>query len=193
VRLRVQPNPEYDNLLRRIEQLRHLAVPGRMTAFRSVRPRYWSSGEYLTGEGSRIHGGRWNAPHSFATVYLSHSLKGAWEEFNGQRRKYGFAPESMLPRVFSAVNVELSQLLELTDGAVRQRLRVSLNRMITEDWETENRGGRESLTQAIGRAACEVKLEGLLVPSAQRAGGSNIVVFRHNMLPHSKLQEIASG
>jgi hypothetical protein len=39
------------------------------------------------------------------------------------------------------------------------------------------------LTQAIGRLAYNAELEGLLVPSAARKGGVNLIVFPANVEP----------
>jgi RES domain-containing protein len=158
--------------------------------FRSVRPKHWASEEFLAGKGSARHGGRWNPPSSFRTVYLALDLNTALAEVKGWLDYYGLKPESALPRVFAAIQADLSEVLDLTDGAIRQRLQVSLDRIIAEDWRRLNDQGREALTQAIGRAAFEASFEGLLVPSAQNEEGRNLVVIRDNILPHSELREL---
>ena len=186
----VEPHPEYAAISHRVHRLKPLAVPWQGTVFRSVRPKYWASEEFLAGRGSAKHGGRWNPPSSFPTVYLSLDLDTALEEVKGSLDYYGLQPESALPRVFAAIHADLSEVLDLTEGSIRQRLQVSLDRIIREDWRKLNDQGRESLTQAIGRAAFEASFEGLLVPSAQGWQGRNLVVLREKMLPRSDLHEL---
>ena len=123
-------------------------------------------------------------------MYLSLDLDTALAEVKGWLDYYGLKPESALPRVFAAIQADLSEILDLTNGAIRQRLQVSLDRIIREDWRRLNDQGREALTQAIGRAAFEASFEGLLVPSAQNEEGRNLVVLREKMLPRSVLHEL---
>jgi RES domain-containing protein len=172
--------------------LRPLAAPWQGTVFRSVRPKYWASEDFLTGEASKRHGGRWNAPSSFRVVYLSLSLDTALEEVKGWSRAYGVPPEAALPRVLAAIEADLKETLDLTDGAIRRRLRVSFERMTGEDWRAANERGREALTQAIGRAAFEAELEALLVPSAQDPDGGNLLVFPDKLLSRSTLHELGA-
>jgi RES domain-containing protein len=117
------------------------------------------------------------------------SLETALKEVKGWLRYYGLPVESALPRVFAAIGADLSTVLDLTDGTIRQRLRISLDRMTGEDWRRVNASGNEALTQAIGRAAFEA-FEGLIVPSAQDNRGPNLAVFPEKSLPHSGLQEL---
>lgn len=186
----VRPHADFESLARRVARLRPLAVPFRDTAFRSVRPKYWASDEFLQGEGSRRHGGRWNPPGSFRSVYLSTSIDTALAEIKGWLRYFGLPTESALPRVFAAVEVVLSLTLDLTEGAMRQRLLVSRERMVEEDWRRENEKDDEALTQAIGRAAFDAGFEGILVPSAQDETGRNVLVFSDKLLPDSRLEEL---
>jgi hypothetical protein len=55
--------------------------------------------------------------------------------------------------------------------------------MLAEPWRQRQKEGREALTQAIGRLAYEANLEGILVPSAACATGSNLVLFPANFDP----------
>lgn len=118
------------------------------------------------------------------------SLETALKEVKGWLRYYGLPVESALPRVFAAIGADLSTVLDLTDGTVRQRLRISLDRMTGEDWRRMNASGKEALTQAIGRAAFEAGFEGFIVPSAQDKRGQNLAVFQEKLLPGSGLQEL---
>lgn len=186
----VKSHPEFDSISHRIRQLKPLAISWQGTVFRSIRPEYWASEDLLAGEESRQHGGRWNPPSSFRRVYLALTLNTALEEMKGWLRYYHLPPESALPRVFTAVETNLSEVLNLTDGAIRQRLQISLDRMKGEDWRRMNDRGKEALTQAVGRAAFEADFEGLVVPSVQDAKGRNLVVFPEKLLPRSQLHEV---
>ena len=54
--------------------------------------------------------------------------------------------------------------------------------ILNEDWQTIQREGDESWTQAIGRGAYSAGFEGLLVPSARhRPQGVNLVIFPDNL------------
>ena len=78
-----------------------------------------------------------------------------------------------------AVDVKLARVLDITGGAVRKALVVSSARMRSDDWRASNRQGAESLTQAIGRAAYESGLSGLVVPACD--GGRNLAWFPGNL------------
>jgi hypothetical protein len=56
------------------------------------------------------------------------------------------------------------------------------------DWRSENRCGAEAITQAIGRAARACRLEGLIVPSAARACGTNLIVFPYRLMAGDSLK-----
>ena len=60
--------------------------------------------------------------------------------------------------------------------------------MITIDWRKEVKDGVLPVTQAIGQAAFEAGLEGLIVPSAAQLDGFNVLVFPANLKKGSKIQ-----
>jgi RES domain-containing protein len=84
------------------------------------------------------------------------------------------------------------RVLDLRDGYVRRSLVVSAKRMLSEPWREEQNKGREALTQAIGRLAYELDVQALLVPSAARKGGSNLIVFPANLDPPNSWLRIAN-
>jgi hypothetical protein len=57
--------------------------------------------------------------------------------------------------------------------------------MARDDWRKQNDAGEESLAQAIGRAAFEVGLEGIIARACD--GGQNLVWFRNNLDVKSKI------
>jgi RES domain-containing protein len=105
-------------------------------------------------------------------------------------RRFGFSLSSAMPRVFAALKVKLSRVLDLRLGAARSTLKVSEARLSGEAWWKMQQRGQEALTQALGRLAREAGLEGLLVPSAARPGGSNLIVFPANLDPPSSWVKI---
>jgi phage protein U len=82
-----------------------------------------------------------------------------------------------------AIDVKFAKLLDLTRGTVRKMMGISAARMSADDWRATNRRGRESLTQAVGRAAYECNLEGIVAPACD--GGRNLVWFPGNLLKSS--------
>lgn len=180
----ISDHPDFDQLLRRIAALSAHAGSLREVVFRCSEPTYATKDDLLSGEGSRKHGGRWNPPSSFATVYAAFSDATALAESKAHFLYYGLDPADALPRTIVTVDVKLAKILDLTDGTVRKALGVSATRMRGDDWRKLNRRGAESLTQAIGRAVYESGLEGLTVPACD--GGKNVVWFPGNLRGSSK-------
>jgi RES domain-containing protein len=163
----------------RLERAIARAGPVRLTAvaYRFTTPAYATRADLVTGEGARRYGGRWNPPGSFAAVYASLSPETALAETLAMARRYGLLDATVTPRVLAALRIDRARILDLTDGATRQRLGVSAARMVGEPWPAHNQRGREALTQAIGRVAHEAGLAGLRVPSAADPRGENVVLF----------------
>lgn len=174
------PHPEYDALRRRMSRIGPADAIS-FIAYRSAPPKYAAPHRILSGEGSRTAGGRFNAPGSFAAIYLSRSIETSTAEALAQARRFGIPDHRALPRVFVAVAVSDVRMLDLTVGAVRTRLRASLDRIVRDDWWRSNAEGKESFDQALGRAAFSVGYHGLMVPSTQMADGVNAVLFRERI------------
>lgn len=181
---RISHHPDFDQLLGGVAAVVDRASALLEVVFRCTEPTYATKDDMLTGEGSRRHGGRWNPPSSFATVYAAFSDTTALAEARANQVYYGLDPANALPRTIVAVDVRLGKVLDLTDGAVRKSLGVSATRLRNDDWREENRRGDESLTQAIGRAAYQTSLEGLIVPACD--GKRNLVWFPGNLGRTSK-------
>jgi RES domain-containing protein len=104
-----------------------------------------------------------------------------------------FREVAAMPRVTVSIQVRLRRVLNLTDGKTRSALRVSESRMLAEPWREEQKARREALTQALGRLGHDLGWEGLLVPSAARRVGVNLVIFPANLSRHSSLEIINAG
>jgi RES domain-containing protein len=161
-------------------------------AYRSSTPKYATEQDLLTGEGSRRFGGRWN-PVGIAMVYASLIPETAMAETLAHHRYYGIPIEDAMPRVFVAIEARLRFVLDLREGAVRQRLQVSMERILAVDWRGEIREGRQPVTQLIGQAAWESGWEGLIVPSAADPKGNNLVILPECLRPESSLTVLNVG
>jgi len=178
---------EYHALLRRIGELKGLSAPWRGVVYRNASLRYASGKDLLAGEGSSQAGGRWN-PRGLRAVYASLTPETAMAETLSAFRRYGWDIADAMPRVFVAVRVSFAVALDLNRGDVRQRLRVSLRRMLADDWRTAQRAGKESITQMLGAATAASGIEAILVPSsAGDAAGGNIVWFPDTLSANSRV------
>jgi RES domain len=77
--------------------------------------------------------------------------------------------------------------LGLMSERQRHTLQVSRDRMLAEPWWFLQDQGREALTQALGRLAREHGFVALLVPSAARPRGTNVVVYPDRITANDRL------
>lgn len=137
---------------------------------------YATEADLLTGEGSRLYGGRWN-PKGIAVIYASLTPETAMAETLAHHRYYGIPIEDAMPRTFVAIEVKLTSVLDLRDGTIRQRLQVSETQILKTDWRTEVKAGGEPITQRLDRAVHSGVWEGSIVPSAAEPRGYNLLIF----------------
>jgi RES domain-containing protein len=101
---------------------------------------------------------------------------------------YGLDPATRLPLTLVAIDAELDSVLDLTDAKVRKALAVTIAAMNGCPWRDENALGREALTQAIGRAAHDAGLQGVLVPSSVKRTFRNLNVFPRKLGSKDRLE-----
>jgi RES domain-containing protein len=130
--------------------------------------------DVLSGDGARHHGGRWNPP-GLTTLYGSTTDTTALEESKANDRYYGVVTKS--PRLLVAVEARLTRVLDLTDPDIRRALELTLTELAAEDWRKLLAAGKESFTQALGRAVSAATGSGLLARSAAVRRGVNVAVF----------------
>jgi RES domain-containing protein len=183
---------DYADLLKRVQRAITTASAFRGTLYRACDPTYANTRDLLTGEGSRKAGGRWNGPGTFATVYLAQSVEGSIAESLGLPGVFGFDPTKRLPLTLVAVESRLEVVLDFTDPRVRRVVGVTIAEMNACDWRGENASGNESITQAMGRAAFESGMHGILVPSAVKRTFRNLNVFPANLRTTGGLKIIAA-
>jgi len=176
----------------RLERLLSGATAFNGVGYRSSTPEYATKADLLTGEGSKLHGGRWN-PVGIAAVYASLTPETAMSESLANNRYYGIALEDAMPRTFVAIEANLHAVLDFRDGSMRRRLQVSEERILVVDWRRDMRAGHDPITHLIGRAAYEVGWEGLIVPSAVDRKGHNLLVFPEKLQPRSRLLILHPG
>ena len=104
-----------------------------------------------------------------------------------QRHAILFVRANSAPIVLVTAAVKLKRVVDLRDGKVRQRLRISQKKITGCDWRAENNSYREAITQAWGWALHEAGVEGILAPSVAWLNGANLVVFPGNFLKMSEL------
>lgn len=150
-------------------------------AYRSSSVAYANRDDLITGAGSKSAGGRWNPPGAFEAVYTSLDPHTALDEALAHFRHYRLPIESAMPRVIVSLEVCLRHILDLTSGEIRRRIKVSERRLLGEPWRELRDRKKEAITQAIGRLAWEGEWEGLLVPSAARPRGLNLIYFPGNL------------
>ena len=182
-------DPTYEQLLARLTALRVSAVPFEGVVYRMSTPKYATQTDLLTGAGSVLSGGRWN-PKGVAAIYFSFSPETALAETLFRNRTSGVPIQNLMPRVIVAVNVVLLKVLDLRNGKIRQRLHVSVAKLLVIDWRAEVYAGRSPTTQQMGRAARLTGWEALIVPSAADSGGHNLVVFPDSLAAESQLSVV---
>lgn len=177
------PHPESERLERALARCTTFAETWAGFVYRSSSPEYASRDDLITGAGAKKTGGRWNPKESFHTVYASLDVETATAEAMAHNRRFRIPEHTAMPRLFAALEVELIRVLDLRRGLVRSALRVSADRLTAEEWWKMQKRGKEAITQAIGRLAWHARWEALLVPSAARPGGANLITFPANLEP----------
>lgn len=141
-------------------------VPFTGMGFRHLAPSY----DPLSGEGARIHGGRFNPPDSFSVLYVCLSRECAVAELlrRGDREVVGAA--GFLPRRLYAFRIDLARVLDLCDRPVREHLGIGAADLIGDD---------VGPTREIGVAAYGLSLQAVRSPSAAGVGDVLAVFPQH--------------
>ena len=166
--------------------------PWKGAAYRVTTLNYPSPKSILLGQGSFLHGGRWNAVGSFRAVYGSTEDTVAVAESRATADYAGVSWPFRTPRLLVAIELSLQAVLDLTDTSIQTRLGLTMDGLKEEDWRKMQENGMESYTQAIGRAAFANGGEGLLVPSARVPTGVNVVYFPENHHKTSRVTVLES-
>ena len=176
----VRPNRDFERLRDVIASNFSLLQSWSGAAYRVTTLDYPSPQSILLGQGSFLHGGRWNAMGSFRAVYGSTEDTVAVAESRATADYLHIAMPFRTPRLLVAIEFSLSAVLNLSSASIREKFGMTEDDLRAEDWRMVQERGEESFTQAIGRAVFANKGEGLLVPSARIPLGINVVYLPQN-------------
>jgi len=172
------PWPALDRtLVRALDRLTRVRFEGRV--YRQLAPGYGP----LSGEGARIHGGRWNPPDSFPVLYTAPDPATCLAELARAAALQGLRPVDLLPRVLVSYEVQLSRVLDMTDAEVLAALNLRPEQLLTDDLRR---------TRAIGAAALFVGFEAIRAESAARRGAVALPIFITGLLADSSVEPVAT-
>ncbi len=150
-------------------------------ALSAVAFRHVAEGRHpLSGAGARLHGGRWNPPESFSTLYLALELETTIAELYRLASRQGRVPDDFLPRRMYRYEVTLAAVLDLRDPIARVELDLG---------DAELRSADATRCRSIGEAANQLGFEGIVAPSATGAG-TVLAVFFDRLRADSKVRDI---
>ena len=147
-------------------------------AYRAHNP-YWSFSP-TSGEGAKLHGGRFN-PKGTPALYLSLTAPTALAEYN-----QGF-PHRPQPSTLCAYEIDCEDILNLTDGDQRKIASISLSEMAGA-WELMVTKKQKPPTWEMAERLIGSKFAGIIAPSYAKnapSGGQTIVLWNwQDSLPH---------
>jgi len=171
------PHPDFARFFNALQNNPDLFTPFQADVYRQTLPRFMSLPYRFTGVGSVLSGGRWGVQRLMPAVYASTDLQTLTAEAYYRGRLYGWMPQQFKTQLVVTMRWELQAVLDLTAPATLKLLKVKNAEILACDWLAEQSALREAITQAIARAAFENQAEGMVVPSARRSGGINVVYY----------------
>jgi RES domain-containing protein len=155
--------------------------------FRATEPKWMSRPYRLTGVGAVLAGGRWNVRNLMPAIYFATIAATAAAEADAESIRQGWPASGLRAQTRVPFRLSLQSVVDLTIPATLKRLHVKKSDLTGCDWEADQLAGREALTQAVARAAFENRVEGLVVPSARRRDGANVIVFPTHLQARSSI------
>jgi len=149
-------------LVAKVDALEPISIEAR--AFRHIA----EARHPLSGAGARVHGGRWNPPDSFATLYLALEKDTAIAEFRRLAARQLRSVDDFLRRRVYRYEVSLAGVLDL---------RVQTARAVVELSDAELAADDAVVCRRIGEAAQYLGLEAVIAPSATGSGTVLAVFF----------------
>jgi RES domain-containing protein len=162
-------------------------VPWSGDVFRISEPKWMSQPYRLTGVGAILTGGRWNVRNLIPALNFFTTAATANAEADARAIRLNWPPSVLIAQTRVAFHLSLQAMLDLTDPNTLKALKLKKTDLVNCDWSAAQAADQEALTQAVARAAFETSAEGLIVPSAQKPVGINVVVFPAHMLPGSAI------
>lgn len=187
--MKITAHPDRAKLEHRLKAIdRTYDVSCNEMLYRFVNPVYSKAADIVNGAGALYANGRWNIKGAARLSYTALAPETALAESLAHVRYFNLPPGKALPRTLVALKFKAGRVLDLRDGKVRRALRLSENTIRHLDWRAENQSGRESITQAWGKAFADAGFEAVIVPSAVDSSGANVLVFPENLLPGSQFE-----
>ena len=135
--------------------------------FRQQSPAY----DPLSGEGARIHGGRFNPPNSFPVLYLCSTQGCAAAELTRFASSHPIGLSGFLPRKLWRYEISLTNVLDLTEEETLDHLRLEVSELVEED---------RTVTHQLGEIAHQFGYQA--VRNASAAGLDDVIaVFIENL------------
>ncbi len=176
----MKANPRYKELQSLLEEnAEEFLLPWEGDCARLQVIDYPSEKNILDGGGALNRGGRLNFKGRFPVVYGSLTEETALKESGAYAKKFNFVVRT--PRILVVIALKLGRVLDLRNAKIRQKLKITLKELGSEDWEALQGKGFESLGQALGRAAMKAGAEGIIIPSFAHKSGCNVAYFPKNL------------
>lgn len=134
--------------------------------WRHLSPRHDPS----SGEGARLHGGRFNPPGSFPVLYICRTRPCVVAELQRFGERQAIGVEGLLPRHLYRYEIHLDRVLDLTDAGVRSEVGLGLEVLTGPDWAT---------CQDLGATAHALGAQAVLSPSAAGVDDVLAVFVQH--------------
>ena len=184
----IAPHKQFAEILAALDGAKDQARAWTGNGFRLAALSHASAGKILSGRGSQEFGGRWNAAGTFPALYCSLLPETAVTETMSRFRKTGLKARRPLPGVLVSLAIKLQNVFDFSDPHAFPAIEPFLVKAKRENWQRLQDEGREASSQAIGRAAHQLGMEGILFPSAVVSGVKNLVVFPDNLRSKSFLR-----
>jgi len=181
----ITPYKQFAEILAALESAKDQARAWTGNGFRLAAVSHAGASKILSGRGSQEFGGRWNAAGAFPAVYCSLLPETAVTETMSRFRKTGLKARRPLPGVLVSLTIRLQSVLDFTNPREFSAIAPFLAKAKRENWQKLQDEGREASSQAIGRGAHQLGIEGILFSSAVAAGATNLVVFPDNLRARS--------
>jgi RES domain-containing protein len=173
---------------RRIQRYRSvfetLGQPARGSFVRAVPLKYQDFP--LSGVGSIITGGRYNAKGAFEILYFANDGDTMLREVRIVQYDTDGTAITVLtaPYILLSLTYSVSHAVDLTDRTIQERLKIT-DADLDCAWELAVLNGQAPITQDLGYAAREAGIEAIVVPSSRHPGHSNICVISDQLLETS--------
>lgn len=154
-----------------------------LEAVNAIGPTNWSGQTFrytaarrdpLSGEGARLHGGRWNPPNLFPAIYLAIPEAACMRELEkaAADNHLDVATQLQVPYKLHTISVFDVSVLDLREPHTQEDLGL----------EPDDLTGPWDACQPIGHAAWFLELGGVLAPSAT-GSGLTLALFEHRIAP----------